>query len=219
MIYFIKSESGHVKIGYSYNGVSKRLSALQSTSPIKLSLVEVFDGGVQREAMLHEKFKEDRLHGEWFKFSDEIKSFIKNPAWPDKIEIINQTVNQVVIPLIKTGSPRGAAPKQTKPRRPIKQDINVLYQRLGLANKPDINKLKKVLLTLKVREKDIIVMRYAIGCEQKTLEHIGDIFGVTRERIRQIEAKALRKLRHPTRSNFLREDEDYRSIDRGLVAT
>ena len=40
---------------------------------------------------------------------------------------------------------------------------------------------------------------------QRTLEEVGQLFGVTRERIRQIEAKALRKLRHPNRSKRLRE--------------
>jgi RNA polymerase primary sigma factor len=40
---------------------------------------------------------------------------------------------------------------------------------------------------------------------QRTLEEVGQLFGVTRERIRQIEAKALRKLRHPNRSRRLRE--------------
>jgi RNA polymerase primary sigma factor len=48
-------------------------------------------------------------------------------------------------------------------------------------------------------------MRFGIGCEREhTLEEIGQEFDVTRERIRQIEAKALRKLRHPSRSEQLR---------------
>ena len=51
-------------------------------------------------------------------------------------------------------------------------------------------------------------MQLRFGLEDgrsRTLEEVGDNFGVTRERIRQIEAKALRKLRHPTRSNTLRD--------------
>ena len=48
-------------------------------------------------------------------------------------------------------------------------------------------------------------LRFGIGCEREhTLEEIGQEFDVTRERIRQIEAKALRKLRHPSRSGNLR---------------
>ena len=55
------------------------------------------------------------------------------------------------------------------------------------------------------REERIIKMRFGLedGTE-RTLEEVGHAFGVTRERIRQIEAKALRKLRHPSRSRRLR---------------
>src|SRR5690242_2538451 len=62
-----------------------------------------------------------------------------------------------------------------------------------------------VLLTLTPREEKIIKMRFGLddGSEH-TLEEVGEVFAVTRERIRQIEAKALRKLRHPSRSRKLR---------------
>ncbi len=62
-----------------------------------------------------------------------------------------------------------------------------------------------VLNTLTPREERIIKMRFGLedGSEH-TLEEVGQIFGVTRERIRQIEAKALRRLRHPTKSSRLR---------------
>jgi len=60
------------------------------------------------------------------------------------------------------------------------------------------------LSTLTEREKKILVLRFGIydGC-QRTLEEVGNVFKVTRERVRQIEAKALKKLRHPTRSRRL----------------
>ena len=62
-----------------------------------------------------------------------------------------------------------------------------------------------VLRTLSVREEKIIRMRFGIeDGSERTLEEVGQSFGVTRERIRQIEAKALRKLRHPSRSAKLR---------------
>ena len=63
----------------------------------------------------------------------------------------------------------------------------------------------QVLRTLTPREEKVIKMRFGLedGSEH-TLEEVGQSFAVTRERIRQIEAKALRKLRHPSRSRKLR---------------
>jgi RNA polymerase primary sigma factor len=64
---------------------------------------------------------------------------------------------------------------------------------------------RKVLATLTPREEKILRMRFGIGEKSEhTLEEVGDDFSVTRERIRQIEAKALRKLRHPSRGKALR---------------
>ncbi|MCA9832662.1 MAG: RNA polymerase sigma factor RpoD [Thermomicrobiales bacterium] len=63
-----------------------------------------------------------------------------------------------------------------------------------------------VLDTLTPRERDVILMRYGLGDgRNRTLEDVGKYVGVTRERIRQIEAKALRKLRHPSRAQKLRD--------------
>jgi RNA polymerase primary sigma factor len=64
-----------------------------------------------------------------------------------------------------------------------------------------------VLATLSPREEKVIKMRFGLGSigEEHTLEEVGQQFTVTRERIRQIEAKALRKLRHPSRSRLLKE--------------
>ena len=66
--------------------------------------------------------------------------------------------------------------------------------------------LEGVLATLSPRERDVLRLRYGLDDgRMKTLEEIGQIFDVTRERIRQIEAKALRKLRHPNRNGVLKD--------------
>jgi RNA polymerase primary sigma factor len=63
----------------------------------------------------------------------------------------------------------------------------------------------RVLASLTAREERILRMRFGIGMNKDhTLEEVGQQFSVTRERIRQIEAKALRKLKHPSRSRILR---------------
>ena len=63
----------------------------------------------------------------------------------------------------------------------------------------------KVLRTLTPREEQVLRMRFGVGDgSEHTLEEVGRSFNVTRERIRQIESKALRKLRHPSRAKKLR---------------
>ena len=66
--------------------------------------------------------------------------------------------------------------------------------------------ISQVLETLTEREEKVIRLRFGLeDGKPRTLEEVGQMFGVTRERIRQIEAKALRKLRHPSRSRKLRD--------------
>ena len=66
------------------------------------------------------------------------------------------------------------------------------------------NKIDDLLKTLTYREREIIRLRYGLGDGYTyTLEEVGRIFRVTRERVRQIEAKAVRKLQNPVRSQAL----------------
>lgn len=68
------------------------------------------------------------------------------------------------------------------------------------------NHLDEVLATLSDREAKVLKLRFGLeGNKQMTLEEVGKVFGVTRERIRQIEAKALRKLKHPSRRKKLQD--------------
>ncbi len=67
------------------------------------------------------------------------------------------------------------------------------------------DQVEEVLSTLTPRESRVLRLRFGLkDGRSRTLEEVGREFGVTRERIRQIEAKALRKLRHPSRSKRLK---------------
>jgi len=68
------------------------------------------------------------------------------------------------------------------------------------------DQVRSALAALTDREREVLELRYGLNDgKDHTLEEVGQHFSVTRERIRQIEAKALRKLRHPTRSRDLRD--------------
>jgi DNA-binding CsgD family transcriptional regulator len=74
----------------------------------------------------------------------------------------------------------------------------------------------RVLAFLSPREERVLRMRFGIGMNSDhTLEEVGQQFSVTRERIRQIEAKALRKLKHPGRSEILRSFLDKSAAEQG----
>ena len=64
--------------------------------------------------------------------------------------------------------------------------------------------ISRALATLTERESDIITQFFGIGCQEMTLEEIGERFGLTRERVRQIKEKAIRRLRHTSRSTLLK---------------
>ncbi|MEA1873877.1 MAG: RNA polymerase sigma factor RpoD/SigA [Bacteroidota bacterium] len=74
----------------------------------------------------------------------------------------------------------------------------------GLLNESLSREIHRALATLTERERDIIRYFFGIGCQEMTLEEIGATFSLTRERVRQIKEKAIRRLRHTTRSKLLK---------------
>ncbi len=101
------------------------------------------------------------------------------------------------------------------------EDSNVLSPEDAASQMMLHEQIEKVLNTLSPREAMVLKMRYGlIDGKAKTLEEVGQYFNVTRERIRQIEVKALRKLRHPSRSKHLKvfmglaeaEEEDQKNV-------
>ncbi len=74
----------------------------------------------------------------------------------------------------------------------------------ALINESLSREIDRALSTLTERERDIIKLFFGIGCQEMTLEEIGEKFGLTRERVRQIKEKAIRRLRHTSRSKLLK---------------
>ena len=74
----------------------------------------------------------------------------------------------------------------------------------GLVNESLNTEIERALSTLTDREREIIKSFFGIGCQEMTLEEIGERFGLTRERVRQIKEKAIRRLKNPSRSKLLK---------------
>ena len=74
----------------------------------------------------------------------------------------------------------------------------------GLVNESLSTEIERALSTLSSREREIIKSFFGIGCQEMTLEEIGERFGLTRERVRQIKEKAIRRLKSPSRSKNLK---------------
>ena len=85
------------------------------------------------------------------------------------------------------------------------QDQKTIHAMEAMTNMDLSKRAREVLSTLTPREEKVLRMRFGIDEDgEHTLEEVGETFSVTRERVRQIETKALRKLRHPSRSRLLR---------------
>ena len=81
----------------------------------------------------------------------------------------------------------------------------ILRMQIKCLMKESLSKeIDRALATLTERERDIIRLFFGIGIQEMTLEEIGERFGLTRERVRQIKEKAIRRLRHTSRSKLLK---------------
>lgn len=94
--------------------------------------------------------------------------------------------------------------KDTELKELIADDDNISPLQT-IINEENRKTLLLVLSTLPEREKEILILRFGIDTPPQTLEEVGSVFNLSRERIRQLEEKALRKLRHPVRARLLKE--------------
>jgi RNA polymerase primary sigma factor len=117
----------------------------------------------------------------------------------DQIRRLLQTVPDPVSLDMPMGEDGGASIADVVEDRMSKRPDDILHE-------GDIRRhILDAMSELTPREERVLRLRYGINIqEQHTLEQCGEIFGVTRERIRQIEAKALEKLKHPSRTKTLR---------------
>ena len=127
-----------------------------------------------------------------------------------------EIAKRMEIPVEKVRSTRKIAQQPISLETPIGEDegshVGDLIEDKGVVSPSEAaigldlrDQTASMLRTLTPREERIIKMRFGLeDGTQRTLEEVGEVFSVTRERIRQIEAKALRKLRHPSRSSRLR---------------
>ena len=95
------------------------------------------------------------------------------------------------------------------------RESNISNPELLIEQKENIGELDEILETLNPREQEILRLHHGIDCEPHTLSAIGRKFNLSIERIRQIECRALRRLRHPDRSNKLRSIASSLNIDLG----
>ena len=128
---------------------------------------------------------------------EELSKLMDKP--PEKIEEIMEAAKEITSLEAPIGDDDGSTVGESVPdesvKSPMKEAMRTLIK----------EEVERILDTLGPREAMVLKMRYGLlDGKAKTLEEVGQFFNVTRERIRQIEVKALRKLRHPSRSRYLR---------------
>ena len=128
---------------------------------------------------------------------------------PEKVRLIAKSA---IAPL-SLDAPVGSDDKKPRTLEEVVEDEAVEAPERSVGYNLLREDLDGVLGTLTYREREVLRLRYGLADgHTKTLEEVGSVFRVTRERIRQIEAKALRKLRQPQRHSALSEHLDERHL-------
>jgi hypothetical protein len=97
-VYIIRAgQHGPVKIGFT-NDLAKRLVELQVGNHERLTILRIFEGGQAEEAQLHERFAENRLHGEWHSFSQAMLG----PALLGLRDLLTEPAKEIVVPVVRT---------------------------------------------------------------------------------------------------------------------
>jgi len=122
-------------------------------------------------------------------------------GWPvARIKAVKNVAREPISLEVPVGSEEDSELGDFIPDAEVESPLN------STANKLLAEQIKSVLNTLPAREQKVLRMRFGLDDGYShTLEEVGYVFKVTRERIRQIEAKALRRLRHPSRSKKLKD--------------
>ena len=145
------------------------------------------------------------------KIQSELVQTIGRTPTPEELAVASDMNVEKVKEILVAGmdpisleTPAGTGEEKSTVQDFIKDEDNVVGE---TAEQQALSEeLSEILMTLSEREEKIIKMRFGIGCkEMHTLEQLANIFNITRERVRQIEAKALRKLRSPSRSKRLKD--------------
>jgi RNA polymerase primary sigma factor len=155
---------------------------------LELDFMTLEESEAIKEALKHDELVDPMLHRKWRQAVSKIRDILRISMDPMSLE-----------------TPVGNMEDSTELGDFIEDESVV--EPVDAASKELLREqIRNVLSFLSDREREVLEMRFGLNDgKDHTLEEVGKSFGVTRERIRQIEAKALRKLRHPSRSKALRD--------------
>ncbi|MBW7858216.1 MAG: RNA polymerase sigma factor RpoD, partial [Leptonema sp. (in: Bacteria)] len=145
--------------------------------------------------------RESRMYMQEFGHEPSVEELAERLGWPiQRVKAVKSVAKEPISLEVPVGSEEDSELGDFIEDKVVESPLN------QTANKLLADQIRSVLNTLPAREQKVLKMRF--GLEDgytHTLEEVGYVFQVTRERIRQIEAKALRRLRHPSRSKKLKD--------------